>query len=242
MNSSTQSSPRVYVIGAGSRLFKSLNLGIEFTPVSGRQADLGAMPPYPDGSQILVFADPPDLHQTQAMLLSLLHQVAQGSGCRIIYISSIAAAFGQSTEFAYEGPYAHKKRMAESMLHSRVDLDVCIVRVGNVFDHGGWQAVRERTRWIWLPVGYARTAVSDQRMVRAAIENVLRAASGHHVLNAWKSEPTAGIFRQVVGVPGLLSLYRLGWARLPVKLMGRGLGLLKVYLPSHDDLNSFLAK
>jgi hypothetical protein len=232
----------VYVVGASSRLFQSLDLGVEFTAVSGRNDALATLPDFPPGARILIFADPPDLHQTQALLLSLLQRVPVGSGCRVVYISTISATFGQSAVFPYEGPYAHKKRMAEMVLRSRSDLDVCIVRVGNVFDHGGWQAVRTRTRWAWLPAGFSSTKVSDSASVRAALEDALRADPGHHVVDAWRLEPTARIFRRVVSIPGLLLIYKIGWAKFPFKLAGRLLKLLKVYLPSHDDLNGFLVK
>lgn len=232
----------VYVVGAGSRLFQSLDIGFEFTAVSGRNDGLAAMPDFHRGSLILIFADPPDLYQTQALLLSLLHRVDAGSGCRVVYISTISATFGQSAVFPYEGAYAYKKRMAETVLRSRADLDVCIVRVGNVFDHGGWQKVRARTRWAWLPAGFSSALVSDSALVRAALEEALRAEAGHHVVNAWRLAPTARIFHRVISIPGLLSLYKFDWAKIPVKLAGRLLKLLRIYLPSHDDLNSFLAK
>lgn len=232
----------LYVVGAGSRLFQSLALGLAFTAVSGRPEALAALPQFPPGAVILLFADPPDLHQTQALLLSLLDRVPVGAGCRIVYVSTISTTFGQSAVFPYEGPYAHKKRMAETVLASRTDLDLSIVRVGNVFDHGGWQAVRNRTRWAWMPAGHSSVFVSDAGLVRAAVNAGLQAEPGHHVVNAWRVVPTAGIFHRVVAIPGLLSLYRQGWLRLPLKVAGRLLRVVKVYLPSHDDLNSFLAK
>jgi hypothetical protein len=233
---------RIYVVGAGSRLFKSMDFGSDFIAVSGRSAELAVLPEFKPDSLVLIFADPPDLYQTQALLLSVLHRVSPGSGCRIVYISTISATFGQSTVFPYEGPYAYKKRMAENVLRSRADLDVCIVRVGNVFDHGGWSAVRNRTRWAWLPAGYSSVLVSNGMLVRAVLDDAFRAGKGHHVMNACRMEPVTSIFRRVIFIPGLLSVYKLGWAKIPVKLAGRLLKILKVYLPSHDDLNSFLAK
>lgn len=243
----TSTSPRapavrgpVHVVGAGSRLFRALALPIETVAVSGRVDALDRLPAVPAGATVLVFADPPDEHQTRALFLSLLDRLPQGAGVRVIYISTISATFGASAVFPFEGPYARKKRMAEALLRSRDDLDVVIVRVGNVFEHGGWQAIRERCRLALLPAGYGLTAASDAASVRTAVEQALVAPRGHHIVEAWHAVPTAGLLRGVVAVPGLLGLYRAGWARLPIKLAGKLLRPAGVYLPSPDDLNAFL--
>lgn len=232
----------IYVVGTGSRLFRTMGLSREHTPVSGRIDAIDKMPIFATGALVIVFADPPEENQTMALLLSVLRQVGYNKGCRVVYISSISATFRDSSVFPFEGPYAKKKRCAELLLRSREDLDICVIRVGNVFGHGGWQAVRSSTRWALLPAGFDQTAVSTAAAVRDAIDRAISLPPGHHVLNAWQAVPSSTVLRGVVAVPKLLGLYRLGVMRLPMKLLGRVLRPFGVYLPSHADLNSFLVR
>lgn len=232
----------IYVVGAGSRLFRSMRFTSEYTPVSGRLDAIDTIPVFATGALIIVFADPPGEHQTTALLLSVLRQVGCNAGCRIVYVSSIAANFRNSSVFPFEGPYSKKKRCAELLLLSRADLDICIVRVGNVFAHGGWHAVRSSTHWALLPAGFDRTAVSTSQDVHHAINWATALPPGHHILRAWHAVPSKTALRGVVAVPKLLGLYRLGALRLPIKILVRILRPLGIYLPSHDDLNSFLVR
>lgn len=230
----------LYVVGANSRLWRDVGLGGEVIPVSGRLGDVDRLPEVSDGSVLLVFADPPGEDATRAMLLSLLARLRQGADVRVIHISSISAAFLASAAFPHEGAYARRKRLAEEVLATRPDLSVCILRVGNVFSHGGWQAVRAHARAILLPAGFEGTAVSEPSDVAVAIRQAMALPAGHHLVQAWHVAPTRTLFARVVPVPGLLAIYSHRVMRPMLKVLGRLLRPLGWFLPSPDDLNAFL--
>lgn len=232
----------LYVVGANSRLYRSMNLGCKAIEFTVRIENVRQLPTFPENAAIVIFSDPEDSTRTGAIFNSILSCVPYKSACRIVFISSISAQFYQSRHYPIEGAYARRKRTAEEILLSRTDLSVTIIRAGNIFSHGGWREIQERSKFAILPHGFNKTATSTPQEVADAISEGLSHESGHRHLNIARGVETSSIFRRVVFVSGLLSVYRMQWARQPLKVLARVFRLMKIYLPSPDDINSFLVK
>lgn len=175
------------------------------------------------------------------MILSVLGRLDARAPTRIIYISSISAGFRDSLHFPHEGPYARRKRIAEEMLFRSELAQVTVLRLGNIFSHGGWQSIREDCRLAILPRGARYTAQSDAASLLSELELSLAGQErGDVVMEAFSLVETANVLPRVVFVPGLLGFYRNGALRLALKILAKILRKIGIYLPSPDDLNAFL--
>ncbi len=232
----------LYIIGANSRLYRSLNLENRIIELSVRINSVKQITTFPEDAAIVIFSDPGDAIITSAILISILSCIPYKSNCKIVFISSISAQFYQSPHCPIEGGYARRKRVAEEILASRKDLTITIIRAGNVFSHGGWKMIQERSTIAILPRGFNKTAASTPQEVADAISEGVSQEFGHHYLNIARGVDTSTIFKRVVFTPGILSVYRVKWARTPLKALTRIFRVMKIYLPSPDDINSFLVK
>ncbi len=234
--------PILHVAGAGARLARGALQELHHEPLSLREDALASLPTLASG-QILVFADPPSVEGTRRAFEALLARIPVDAPVRLVLVSSISAGFGDSALFAHEGRYAARKRLAETLVKSRCDLDVVVLRVGNVFEHGGWQAVAHACPRALLPTPARRCAVTTYAALRRSLDAVLARPlepGACAQLDIFDSVPVERIFSRARHVPGLMAVYRQPLGRVAVKLaarLARGRGL---YLPSPDDLNSLM--
>lgn len=225
------------IIGPSSRLAQALGIRSPGREYSIRPGS-AALPEEIDGT-ILVFADPPSVEATRNALLDVTSRIRLNARAHLILISSISAGNGASTIYPHEGQYARRKRLAEDIVASRSDLAVTVIRVGNVAEYGGWQDIFSNCRTALLPREASHVAVASIEQLRERIGSCALEGSGGR-FDAYSLVPAQQCFGRVLWVPGLLSIYKSGAMRIPLKIVAKLLRRAGVYLPSPDDLNAFL--
>jgi hypothetical protein len=232
----------IYVIGSSSQLFLSLNFDFKYHKISGRLSDLDVIPLFSSDSLILIFADPPDICATKALLISILGSLSGITmKSKIIYISSISADIENGILYPYAGQYARKKRAAENFLMSSQNLNfnLNIIRVGNVFSHGGWREVSISSKFILLPSGANFVKSCDNVLLRSVIEGIFNSKNTKAICNAWCYTEIDKYFRKIIHVPGLIYLYKFNLGRIFIKVLSKVLLCFGIYIPSPDDVHSF---
>ena len=231
---------QIFVIGSGSQLFMNLELGLSYQKVSGRLMDLDAMPIFPENSLILIFSDPPDIDSTNALILTLINSMpSKVSGIKIIYISTISANIEANILFPYSGYYARKKKNAERLLMSMSDIDLKILRIGNVFGHGGWNKISTQSISAFFPIGCVYVKTSNYSSIRDTVNLALTGKIEGVIHNSWHYEPLSMHFKKAKFIPGLMLIYKISIMRWVIKLCSKILAKFKIYIPSPDDLHSF---
>jgi hypothetical protein len=230
-----------YVFGSNSRLAEHIGYKPKGAILTGLRArQMVTLPPVLEG-KITIFSDPPSLQDTKAGLVDLLSRIPLNSNSEIVFISSISASFKNSTKFPYEGRYALRKRLAEELFKSRGDLNVTIVRVGNVFAITGWKLIRQFCPVILLPPMSTHVAAADLDVLNYCLgENY--GHKGFRIIDAYRVVPINTYFSKIIYIPGLMVLYRSNWGRPIIKLLSKMFRKIGIYFPSPDDLNSFLEK
>ena len=232
----------LFVVGAGSKIFRMLDWPLPYVPVSGRLEALGEMPSFAAGSTIILFADPPTIDDALAMMISMIGSTPIDSDVHVIFISSISALFDQSDLFTGSGVYARKKKALEAFLEASLPAgNLCIVRFGNVFECGGWQDIARHCPVTLLPRGFDRCAATDIASIRACLLATVSNRNAGHI-NLWKDKPAAAFFTRTRHPYGLRTLYRSRLGRIAIKVAGKLLRKMGIYLPSPDDIDSFNAR
>lgn len=240
-SASSASSPGdpIYIVGPGSKIFDALDWPLPFAPVSGRIETLREMPAFLPGSTIILFADPPTIDDALAMMTAVVGSAPADGDAHIVFISSISALFGQSDVFPESGGYSRKKQALEQFLGASFPAgSACIVRLGNVFDCGGWADIVAHCRVALLPRGFDRCAVSGLASIRARLVDVVNDREAG-VINLWAERPVTDFFARTRHVAGLGILYRNRFGRIAIKVAARLFRKAGIYLPSPDDINSF---
>ncbi len=233
------SAPSLYVVGSGSKIFQALDWGLPYVPVSARAGTLDDMPAFVPGSTIVVFADPPNIDDALAMMISVIGSSPANGDVRIVFISSISALFDQSDVFPEGGVYSRKKRAVERFIEASLPSGAsCIVRFGNVFECGGWADIAANCPVALLPRGFDRCAVSDLASIRSRLIGIVRDREAGAV-NLWEDRPVAAFFTDTRSIPGTGTLYRNRLGRIALKIAAKILRKAGIYLPSPDDINSF---
>ena len=239
MPSAPVPTPSLYIVGSGSKIFRALDWDLPYVPVSGRVGTLNEMPTFVPGSTIVIFADPPNIDDALAMMISVIGSAPANGRAHIVFISSISALFGQSNVFPESGVYSRKKQALEHFLETSLPAEArCIIRFGNVFECGGWADIAKNCRIALLPRGFDHCATSNLASIRTRLIEVVHDREAGAV-NLWDDEPATACFVRMRSIPGLAMLYRNRGGRITLKIAAKLLRKAGVYLPSPDDINSF---
>lgn len=229
---------RLYVVGAGSRIFQGLSWTDPYDAVAGRIGSLSQMPAFEKDSTVLIFADPPNTDEALAMITSVIGSASHSSGVKVVFISSISALYDRSDLFPSGGHYAKRKRQVERFIASS-DVRHIIIRLGLVGSAGGWTDVIERSHLAVFPTGFNSYPATDMSVIRDQVLEAVSGQGGRAEVNAWQVRPVSGLFRKVTYVPLLETAYRSKIGRIVVKVTAKILLKVGVYLPSPDDINAF---
>lgn len=226
------------IVGANSRLASLVALSAPGGHFTLRPTGSGKLPEVLDG-MIVIFSDPPSIENTRSAFIDLLSRIPPNSNTRIVLISSISAAFPESTIFPSQGPYTQRKRLAEQILQSRTDILSVIIRLGNIREFGGWHDIFKNSKAVILPAECKKIAIGNVDELR---QKIVEGASSKYnkTLECYALQDIDDYFPRVIRVPGLLALYKNKMSRIALKIISKVLRKFSIYLPSADDLNCFL--
>jgi len=228
---------KVYVVGAGSSIFKSLGFECDYTPVSGRMSDLSDLPKFEENSVVVIFADPPNKMETEALMISIVNRLPFSGNAHVIYISSIAVLFkGSRLDFG-RLRYAEKKLAAENILTSGF-VGVTILRLGIVSEVGSWKSTFQHSNRLLVPRGtryMASTSISDIRAALAAIMQSPR----RDVRNLWTKRLIDEFVLSLKAPLGLELLYKSRVGHIFLRISKRILSRFGIGVISPDDILAF---
>lgn len=228
-----------YVFGKNSRFLDTLALDFEYKAISLKE-ELGADIIFEEGDVLIFFSDPPSIDLTLSLFTSVLLRIKKDMHVKLVYISSVVAASGVGKYEQYEsGIYRARKLAAEQLFLSRDDLDVHVLRVGNVLINSNWASVIESTKLVMLPSECMISAVASLEKIKNYIIEATNSPfkCTQQVVSMYEPVDNNLIFKKVIYSDSIGCLYKYG-CRLCIKSISKLFKLFGILIISPDDINS----
>jgi hypothetical protein len=230
----------IYVFGPNSRLFNSLELGLDYKGISLKN-DIDDDIYFVDGDVLLFFSDPPSAALTFSRFSQILIKIPKNAKIKIIYISSVSVESSLGCFPNHEsGPYRERKKMAENLFLSRSDLEVHVLRVGNVLRNSNWENVITSSKFVVLPIQCQYSAVANLVDIKNYISSVFfqEFTLFSKVVPMYSFLENSQAFQGKVRYSKFLSVLYQYNSSILLKIIAKTFSKIKVFIPSPDDINS----
>lgn len=229
----------IYIFGKNSRLLHTLAFDFEYKAISLRE-EVGEDVVFKDGDVLIFFADPPSVNLTLSLFTRVLLKIKKNTCIKLIYMSSIAAASGIGKYEQHErGIYRARKLAAEQLFLSRDDLEVHVLRVGNVLINSNWESVIDSAKLVVLPRECMISATASLEKLKFYIIEATNSSfkCSQQYVTMYEPVHNNKVFKKVFYSSLIGFIYKYG-CRFCLKLILKSFKMFGVILVSPDDINS----